>query len=1208
MASNTLSPRQKKVAIIVACIVFVYLVFGFLITPFILRRVLGKNVSEAINRQVTVGTVRVNPLTLSVTLGDFSIKEKDGTRFVSLGEAYANVQMSSIFKKAVVLKKIRVVNPDVLLVKNEDGTFNFSDMAQGGEPQPEEEEKSAGIGVIIEDLSIEDGNVTFNDHGVSVTHEVEGLDLGLQYFSTRPKDADDLAIARLSARVNGADLTLKAKTRPFRADRETHASLQLTGVSVPHYLPYASLSKNLVIKSFNLATENEIDFRMLDDGKPELVVAGKTDFTDLQTTDAAGAPFVNHSRLSLELLPSKVLVGEIRLARVESVKSEYFLKRLPTGDLYLPFLAERAYERAEDKAEADETGSFQPVVTIDAVSLSRATIHFEDQANREPFSTTLAPFDLSVDNFGLGVDRTAKYKLSFTTDAKETLALEGTACLSPFLQVDGKISLKDFQVPRYTPYFEDPFGFKTASGKVALDGAYHFKQEENASEISLSGLHLKAEDFDLQDKATQDSVVSLGRLEVADAAIDLPGRTIDLGSFELDGVKLFCKREQDGALNLVNVFVPAAEEATPEADGEAPEPAVEQAEPETESASFVVNLRKVGFSDVTVDVTDLVPKEPVHLSIHDLSLSASDLSTAAGQKGKADLSFKWAEKGKLRTHGDVTIDPLALDLKLDINALDVRPFQPYISENTGVVVTKGLFETDGRFQLSPQESGDSPAIVYSGDVKLGQFASIDRKNGNDFLKWKGLGIEDLKVNVTPFDLSVDQIHLDEFFARVIVDSQGSVNLVTMFSNPDEASTDKAPADEKNKAPQKENAEKSDTNLRIDKILLSGGDIDFSDFYIKPNYRARFKKLEGQVTGLASIEEKKADVKLDGLWGDHAPVKIRGKINPLTDNPFVDMDLSISDIELSPFSPYSGKYVGYILDKGKLTFNVDYFLENRMLEGKNSVYISQLTFGDEVDSPDAVKLPIKMAVALLKDRDGNIKLDLPVSGNLDDPKFKIGKTILTVLKNLIVKIVSSPFAALGKLVPGGGEELSYLEFDAGQSLLGDENTQKLDKLAKILYERPALKLDIQGGVAPRSDKASLQAMLLENRFKTQKLNQMVSAGKSAMPIEQITLSAEERKQFLEAAFAAADITAPIDESGKPVTLTPEVMEKLLREQIVVTDDQYRELANARAFAAKNYLIDHGQMTRDRLFIVEPDVDAVPEDQDTEPAGRVIFNLK
>lgn len=471
-------------------------------------------------------------------------------------------------------------------------------------------------------------------------------------------------------------------------------------------------------------------------------------------------------------------------------------------------------------------------------------------------------------------------------------------------------------------------------------------------------------------------------------------------------------------------------------------------------------------------------------------------------------------------------------------------------------------------------------------------------------------LDNLNLGVNPTRMDVKQIALSDFFARVIVDPQGNVNLISMFDTPaDQAASGQKTADAKPQAAKKTASATGRSTIKIDRISMSGGEVDYSDNYIKPHFNARFHDLGGKVTGLESMAEKRADVLLEGMWSKQAPVKITGQINPLIEDPYVDLNLNISDIELSPFSPYSGKYLGYILDKGKLTFNVSYLMEDRRLEGKNNIYIDQLTLGSAVKSPQAVNLPIKLAIALLKDRNGNIQLDLPVSGNLDDPKFRIGKVILTVLKNLIVKIVTSPFAALGALA-GGGEELSYLDFAPGVSDISPQNAEKIVKVAKILYERPGLKLDIRGTAVPQADGDALRAVVLENRLKAEKLREMMKSGKSAIPLEDIQLDADERAKLIEAAFADSGIAVPLDNNGKPVELSLADMEKLLRINTEVTPDDYRALANARAFNTKNYLLENSQVARERLFIVEPRFDAgdAKAKKDRARNGQVIFSLK
>lgn len=1199
-----LTPRQKKIAVIVAGIVLLYILFGFIGAPFIIRNVLENKVADAIDRQVTVESVRVNPLTLSLTLRNLSVREKDGAPFVNSDEVYANLQTSSLLKWALVLKSVRLVNPDIHLVRSGETTFNFSDIGGGNTPEENPAEASSdsgGFALAVYDTSISGGALSIDDRVVGVSHRIENFSLSISDFSSRPSDTDVYTLFDLAARVNGASFALEGKTRPFDPRRETRAEIEIEDLAVPHYLPYVPLPDNLKIQSLFVKTDTEIEFRMLEGSQPELVVAGVTKLNESRLTDGNDEPFFNYPNVRIDLLPSRVLTGEIRLAELEVSEPEVFLRRLASGDLYLPFLAVKAHDAAATRAEEDPTGEFQPVVTIDRIDLKKGVVHVSDLSNREAFSTKITDLGIEVDNFGLNSDRTARYQLSLETEAKETVALSGTATLSP-LQATGELSVEDIQASRYFPYYQDLFAFKVLAGTLSLGGSFRVQQAENTFGVSLAGVHFDVEALEVVDADDDDPLLALKRLEVTDTTADLRQREITVGRLALADADLSVLREKDGSLNLAKAFIPRETAASVASEEEAAQAEPRNA-PESSPAPLVVNLKTVDISDVGVAVEDRMTETPFKVRLDEISLSANDLSTAPDTTGKTDLRLRWEQAGQIQATGDVTLNPLALDMAVRVQKMDVRPLQPYLSEQAGLIITEGFFSTSGQMKFTSRTDSD-PSITYAGRAGLDRFASIDRKNADDFLKWNALTFENLEVSVNPSRLSIDQISLADFFARVIVAPDGSVNLATMFASQEVA---QEPSDVKGDSPAPEAADTEKPPIRISRVLLSGGDVDFSDHFIKPNFRAKFHDLAGKVSGLESIAEKRADVLLEGMWSNHAPVKITGQINPLIAEPYVDLNLNISDIELSPFSPYSGKYLGYVLEKGKLTFNVAYLMENHQLEGKNSIYVDQLTLGDTVDSPEAVSLPIKLAVALLKDREGNIELDLPVSGDLDDPEFKIGKVILTVLKNLIVKLVTSPFAALGSLA-GGGEELSYLDFDAGQAEIGQENAQKMDKLAKILFERPGLKLDIQGSLEPEADREALRVQSLENRLKAEKLEEMIKAGESAVPLEEIVMSDEERPVLLEAVFTASALPAPVDDSGKPVELTPQIMESLLLENTEVTPDQYRELANQRAFNAKNYLLETGQVERDRMFIVEPQKGAAEGRQESPEAGRVIFSLK
>jgi uncharacterized protein involved in outer membrane biogenesis len=1190
-----LTPRQKKIAIAVGVVLLIYLLFGFIGAPFIVRRILENTVAQAIDRQVSVAAVRVNPLTLSVTVRGLDIREKTGAPFIHLGETYANLQTSSLFKWALVLKTVRLDTPVIDLVRLDAQRFNFSDIGAAdpaATAPPSDDAESGGLALAIYDTRITGGRITLADRVTGVDHRIDDLDLKVTDFSSRPADVDVYTLFDMSSRINGAGLSLNGKTRPFRTDRETRVELGLDALDLPHYLPYLPIPPDLQVKALTVSLDSESDFSMHPDGTPELVAAGTLGLRNLQLAHGDGTALFNQQALTVELLPSRVLAGQIRLAQVDIDGPEMFLERLSSGALRLPRAAAPA-AAAPAPTPADSDAS-PPVITLDRLVLQSGVVHYADHANSAPFTTTITDLNLTVDNAGYNTDRTAAYRLALKTEADESVSLTGTASLTP-LTATGEFSLQEIDLTRYRPFYQDRFAFKATSGKSSLGGNFRFRQDDDQSLISLAGLHLEVDALALVEATGDTPLVSLERFSVADTTADLTNGEITLGSVTLAKASLVCRREKDGTLNLVNAFVPAGP------DDAVPPPATPSEPPPAEAAPVVLNVKTIAVSDLSVAVEDRVPATPVKLELDRIALNATDLSTVSGKTGQADLSMQIEKNGRLDVGGMVAIAPLSLDLAVDVKKIDLRSFQPYLSEQAGLVVTRGMMDTKGRLKLSMDAAG-TPTIDYRGNADVNRFASIDRKNSNDFLKWEALRFDTLAAGVNPTRLSIDQIGLSDFFARVIVDADGSVNLVSMFASPDEktAATGKTVP-----AAASTSGQAVGPSIKIDRVSLNRGIIDFSDYFIRPNYSVRFHDLGGRISGLESMADKRADVLLEGMWADHAPVKISGQINPLIENPYVDLNLNISDIELSPFSPYTGKYIGYILDKGKLTFNVDYLMEDRRLEGNNSIYINQLTLGDTVESPDAVKLPIKLAIALLKDRSGNISLDLPVSGNLDDPQFKIGRVVLTVLKNLIVKIVTSPFAALGAMV-GGGEELSYLAFEGGVGEISAENAAKIDKLAKILYERPGLSLDIQGTAGPQWDSDALRATLLENRLKAVKLERMLKAGKNAVPLDEITLDGEERVEIVEATFSESGIAMPLDESGKPVEVTPEEMEKLLRTHIEVSQDDYRQLASARAFNVKQYLLEQGQVDQERIFIVEPTIG--PDGPQGMEEARVVFSLK
>ncbi len=333
----------------------------------------------------------------------------------------------------------------------------------------------------------------------------------------------------------------------------------------------------------------------------------------------------------------------------------------------------------------------------------------------------------------------------------------------------------------------------------------------------------------------------------------------------------------------------------------------------------------------------------------------------------------------------------------------------------------------------------------------------------------------------------------------------------------------------------------------------------------------------------------------------------GKVNPLAKDLFLDIRASAHDIELAPLTPYAAKYAGYGIEKGKLSMKVAYKLENRKLTAQNNVILNQLTFGAKVDSPTATKLPVLFATSLLKDRNGVIDIDLPISGSIDDPQFSVGGIIGRVILNLIIKVVTSPFALLGSLFGGGGEELAYIEFAPGSAALNSAADGKLKNIAKALTERPSLKLDVTGRVDTETDRDGLKKTSLERKVKAQKLKDTVKGGAAAGALEQVSVESAEYPKYLARAYRDEKFQKPRNMIGMAKDLPVPEMEQLMTANAQVTDEDLRELANQRAQAVKDSLVETSKIPADRVFLLAPKVSAEGIKDKGKPT-RVDFSLK
>jgi flagellar motor protein MotB len=470
---------------------------------------------------------------------------------------------------------------------------------------------------------------------------------------------------------------------------------------------------------------------------------------------------------------------------------------------------------------------------------------------------------------------------------------------------------------------------------------------------------------------------------------------------------------------------------------------------------------------------------------------------------------------------------------------------------------------------------------------------------------------EMDIRYAPLFLHIREISLSNFYSRIIINANRTINLQEVFSNPTLTAQAATPSDQ---APQTTVAAAESRQeppqrwkVAIDKITLQGGTINFTDDSIKPRFSANLLEIGGRISGLSSDENKFGEVELRGKYDRYAPLEITGKINPLRNDLYVELKANFKDMDLTAVSPYSGRYAGYTIQKGKLSFQLEYLIVKNKLDAKNNFFLDQFDFGDPIDSPDATKLPVKLAVALLKDQNGEIKLDIPVSGELNDPKFSVGRVVLKIIVNLLVKVATSPFALLGAIF-GGGEQLGYAEFDYGSAALTAETQKKLDIIMKALHDRPGLKMDIIGHVDLEKDREGLKQELLLRRVKAQKIKDMVRKGGETPSLDDVIVTPQEYPVYLKQAYKAENFPKPRNIVGMAKDLPVPEMEKLMLTNLKVTDDDLKALSQERARAVRNYLLQSQQITEERIFIVESNTLDVKKDKEGAKNSRTDFKLK
>ncbi|WEX15060.1 DUF748 domain-containing protein [Pseudomonas sp. G11] len=826
---------------------------------------------------------------------------------------------------------------------------------------------------------------------------------------------------------------------------------------------------------------------------------------------------------------------------------------------------------------------------IDNIKLAGGYLHFEDLRPGEPIEFLYDKLDFELKNLSTLPEDNADMTLVAAGPQGGQIDWKGNFSLVPITS-KGTLKVTDGKMKAWWPYVRD------ALPLVLEDGALNFSTDYTFSLANETALNLNNTAASIAPFAIKAPdgrpLVRLERLDISETTVDLAKQQVVVGKIRSNKLETWAAREADGQLDWQKLFASqpgkpakAPEPASAPATADSPKPA-----PAAPSKPWQVLLKDVQLRNYQVHLADRQAKPVVALELGPLNVDMQNFDSLNQSPFTLKIDSGLGKQGKIQATGEVNLNPVSAKLKVNTQDIDLRVAQSYISPFIRLELRSGMLGSNLDVNL---KSTDPLKLQVTGRAQVDQLHTLDTLKTRDFLKWQRLVLEGLNYQHGD-SLSIDKVNLQQPYARFMINDDRTTNVDDLLIP--------QPADSGAKAAAKPAASQDKPlGIHIGQIAINDGSANFADFSLTPNFATAIQQLNGQIGTIDSRQAKPANVDIKGKVDRYAPVTIKGSVNPFDPMAALDIATSFKRVELTTLTPYSGKFAGFRIRKGRLNLDLHYVITKGQLKAENKVVVEQLQLGEKVDSADAVDLPIRLAIALLKDSDGKISIELPISGDLNNPQFSVMPIVWQTLRNLVVRAASAPFKFIGGLITGGGsEDLGNVSFAAGSSELSKEAEGALNNLAKALKERPALRLEIEGTAAASSDGPLLAQERLEREYQynyykmLQRRGEKVPAQASLLEVPE-----SEKAPLLEGIYRTRLKQQPPAEWKD---LSRDERTAKLKDGLIKfwsgSDVLLRQLGQDRASTIKDYLVDKGQLEDDRVYFIDANLGQAEKD------GRVI----
>lgn len=1181
------------------------MLLAWLVLPLWLRGFAQDKASALLGRSVTIEALHINPLTLTVGVdglviggpaNDSSAADKPLLR---LAHGEVNAELVSLWRRAPVVGAIELQAPELNVARLANGRYDIDDLLtrfnQPTVPAPEPQRFA------LYNLRITGGRIRFDDRPKARVHEVTHIELGVPFLSNLDDAVDVKVEPHLSFQTDDTSFDTGAQATIFSAERAGVFTLKTGDIDLSDWLPYLPAELPVRPVAGAVALDLTLQFKAPTNGNADVALRGGVRAKSIRLEDAAHARLAELGALTLQIADLQPLRHRVSLSAVDIDGLVLHVARDAQGRFNLP-------SSSAPPANAEPTPANPWQLALTKLAVHNTKIHWRDEAVKPAVQWATEAVQLQLDNLRWPpAEGATPARLNATASLSNVVSPPAAGASAPQWKLEGEWTAAggqlqargdDWPLAWVAPYTQ-------ALLKPRLEGSLGFEatakwQGEPGAQLpvlQLADLHVA--DFAAAEPGERQPSAAWKQLRLTDLEIDPAQRKVTLGSVAWDQPAVRARRNAAGEVDLAQWWMaqPAATTAAPTADAPA-------------QAPWQVHLQEAAVDGGRLSWRDAAAQsaEPVALDLQRLKLSVQALQwpATAGSTSRWQLNAQVpgtgssAPAGTLSFQGDVGLAPLAWRGTASVVRFPLHTVAVYAGAS--LPLTVGRADVGWAGQVSGGWAAEGLSLALKGEGRLTDLRLYPRGaagvGADELLSWQSLELPALQVALSPGKrprVEVGEARLNDFYAQLMVNEAGRFNLTDLNAAPANAATPE-PAASAVPATTSANAE-FPLDLVVGGVLLKNGRVDFSDHFVRPNYSAALSELSGKLGGFRSGSRDMATLDLRGRVAGTAQLEVSGALNPTARPLAMDVKARATDLELAPLSPYAGKYAGYAIERGKLTMDVSYRIgADGRLDAANQIVLNQLTFGERIESPDATKLPVLLAVALLKDRDGVIDLNLPIGGSLNDPDFSIGGVVLKLIGNLLAKAVTAPFALLSG---GGSEDLSAVEFKPGSVRLADTAAPQLDKVAKALTDRPSLRLTVTASADPQGERDAMQAAWLDERLAAELRKDKLRAGETldapggAGPV---ALPPEEHARLVRRLYSEAKLpNKPRNLVGLAKDIPVDEMEALLRASHVVSTDNARELALQRGLVVRDALIAKG-LPGERLFLAAPKLQLAGEDNE------------